>query len=1049
MALNRYSKITPLQHTGSFFELPAEMLENAVMARQKQYDAQQESYDTYLTALASMEMLPQDIAVSDQKREELMTKEKMLRDQFGGDITAPGYAQQFSDILRADATDPFYRRATFHLAQTKLWQKGLEDYVTKHGVAPSAWQDPFGTQLAGYKGALESELPLYTGIQQNVQFQPYVIENHMKPYLDREIEQGRVRRVELADGSGYYTNVRGEKLTEDEIYKVLLGMNLHSSDAYKVLRAQWENDPSLKNAEPDFDQFYDKQLRGIAAQLAYETRVETFAGNIPTATGTTPLATGRGSGDGDGDDLPSNLLTAVRATGASNPLAFESRNQFAVYRSSLMQERSRIMSTVNQDLTNMLGLNNLPTVISVKMIPSQDNPMGYIINLEYVHEGQVRRVNIARPDVLLDTSIPSLLKEAISKNIQNLTNLVSQVSGLDQAIDQVNTLDKLAFENGFGPNTYAEFARSGNNWGQVLRNNYREGTKTYEEFDDKLYEMRNLSNDIVIAMRTNPANLVQSLTEEYQLERARNLAERRSGSNYDVTLVDPDAANDRYLLSDSASVRELIEVATKVFNIPMEQLQPIISQPSEAGIQNIIQLIAQQTNNGQNLPYTANTITHKAVPSEFDKLVEPYVGFITLQRTGDSKFKNYLKTFEDHWRLGVDAQGRPLPGTNDMGSESGIRQNLKTVYSLNLNSTASGERYESNMSDLVSSILSSNRLNVFDFDTNKQIDTELRDRMLTPTKQGNPNYVVNGLTLDDEGINLLVTINADIEEELPARTVEIRNQSEVLIKNLQNLGIGINQRIMFSADNMLRGFLTEKPSPSQQFGQKRSNPISMVDTGLIRLPVSRAVVAQEINGQIVQEGTFIYKSPYTGEVKTSVDPIEITKMAYQDAMQLERYMTPENFATVDVNTFTNVKVNDNLIANGVNTITNPVYSILDRINNFATRDGRNITITSMRRSSNAGSAHALGDAVDLRIIDASNNLDYNTITTIDNAVTDWFSIPAVVPLYDVILELPSSYTQAQLTELKNRYPGSKMKFIINPEATGPHVHIEFNRTKLK
>jgi hypothetical protein len=1045
MAINRYSKLTPLQHTGSFFELPAEMLKSAVMARQEQYDAQQEAYDTYLTAIASMEMLPQDIAVSEEKKQTLMTKEKVLRDQFSGDITAPGYAQQFADILRADATDPFYRKATFNLAQTKQWQKGIEDYVAKEGVAPAAWQDPFGSTLSGYKGAIQSELPLYTGIQKNIQFQPYVIENHMQPYLKREIEQGRVKLVSTADGGGYYVNSKEERLTEEDIYRVLLEMNLHSSDAYKVLKAQWDNDPTIKSAEPNFNTFYDKQLKGIAAQLAYQTKVETFAGNIPTATGNNPLGPNP-NGNGD-NDLASNLLTAIRVSGATNPLAFESRNQFAVYRSSLMEERSKIMSTVNQDLTSMLGLGSLPRDLytKVEMVQSADRPTGYAINLQYVFNGVNRTIDISRPDVLLDTSIPPSLKPVIQSNIGNLTNLVSQVSGLDQALSQVNTLDKVAFEKGFGANTYDQFVRSGNNWGTILRANYSEGSDTYEEFDDKLDQMRNLSNDIVAAIRTNPSQLIQNLTTEFQLERAREIQSRGSGGTYDM----PEADVQLYTLERSSSVRRLIEVATKVFNIPMEELQPIISQPNQVGIQNIIRLIANKTSNGQELPYTANTITHKSIPDEFNNLVEPYVGFITLQRKGDSKFKNYLDTFNDHWRLGVDANGAPLGGTNNVASDEGIRQSEKTLFSLNINSTVAGERYESNMSNLVSSVLSADMLNAFDFNTNKQIDPDLRARMLSFNKQGKPNYTVSGITFDDEGTNLVLTVHADIEQGLPPRTVEIRGQGPVLIQNLQNLGIGIDQRIMNSANEMLKGFLTENPSPSQDFGQKRSNPVSMINTGLVQLPVTRAVVRQQLNGQMIEEGTFIYKSPYTGEVKTSVDPIEITKLAYQDAVQLERYMSPLEFQTVDVNTYSNIKVNQPIIDNGKNTSTRAVGAILDRINAFASKEGRSLTITSLTRSGNGGGAHTLGDAVDLRIIDASNNIDHNIVGTINRAVTDWFSIPAVQPLYDVILELPSNYTEAQLNEIKSKYPGSKMKFVINPEATGPHIHIEFNRTRIR
>lgn len=238
MALNRYSKLTPLEHTGSFFELPAEMLENAVMARQKQYDAQQEAYDTYLTALSSMEMLPADITISEQRKNELMTKEKALRDQFGGDLASAGYAQQFSDVLRADATDPFYRRATFNLAQTKLWQKAVTDYTTEHGVAPSAWQDPFGTNLANYKGATESTLPVFAGIQQNIAFQPYVIDNHLKVYLDREVSKQTIESRPMSDGNIVYYHKSGEKMTVNEIHNILKGMNLQNTDAYKVLKAQ-------------------------------------------------------------------------------------------------------------------------------------------------------------------------------------------------------------------------------------------------------------------------------------------------------------------------------------------------------------------------------------------------------------------------------------------------------------------------------------------------------------------------------------------------------------------------------------------------------------------------------------------------------------------------------------------------------------------------------------------------------------------------------------------------------------------------------------------
>lgn len=1015
MALNRYSKLTPLEHTGSFFELPAEMLENAVMARQKQYDAQQEAYDTYLTALSSMEMLPADITISEQRKNELMTKEKALRDQFGGDLASAGYAQQFSDVLRADATDPFYRRATFNLAQTKLWQKAVDDYTAKHGVAPSAWQDPFGANLATYEGATKSTLPVFSGIQQNIAFQPYVIENHLKAYLDREIVNGKVKVINTEAGQ-IYVNEKDERLGVQEIYDILKQLNLPSSNAYTVLEQQWKSDfNGIRTANPDFNKFYDDNLKSIAAQLAYSTNVQTYAGSTGNQGGSYSTRTAYGNGGPTDQEIVLGLMPSVPLQGALNPTAFENRNQFADYRSNLVSARKTALENSVANVRNIIDMSTLPLDYAAKVDVIPDNTSGsnnkFRVQLTYTDNGEQRSVDLSSPEILLDQRLPPDLKNRIRNGYGQIVGVASELKAYDYAIEQANKLDEIAFESGFGVGSYAEFRRSETGWLDRYKKEYESNPNGFIE-DSKLGDtrayLRNLPN-----MQANLATIQSNFTRQ-------TLAAAASRSNAaDVYGGTGTSTRGNELIINP--IEHLMTIGTKALGIPPSELEQFKNTPD---VKTLYDRIMQDYDPDKAAAYQ----------TRFDN----YLAYEAFKNKKDSKFTKYLNTFQDHWKVGISADGEPLYSSTG-GSAQGMRQNEKRLYSFNVNATTDGGRFNGVMSDLINSVLPGS--NLFDVETNTRITDEDRQRFQL-TSSGKPNYTISGFTFDDEGMNAIVTLYGDVDRELPPKTFEIRGVGSYISNSVGNLGL--KGGVMLGAiDSMLSGFLTEEKSASQLEGQKRSNPVSMITAGAVKLPVTKAITTQYIDGRVVEEGTFIYKPMFGKPTVYSADPMEVAQAAFEDASMIETLMNPSEILDIKQQNLPNVTISESIVREGRTSGTMAINKILTDIASLAT--GTTLNITSLNRFGNQTSAHTFGDAVDLSLM-RNGQVDQVAVNAVKQVATTLQSNPATAGLYDVLIEFQKEDDTSR--RLREQLAGTSVKVMINSKASGPHIHIEFNRANL-
>jgi len=113
MAINRFTRITPLEHTGQFFQLPFEALKTEITAKQTAYDTSQAALDDYLAEAAKQQYLPQDQQESSNRRKILMDQERALRERVGGDLASSSYQDGLRDLLRKDVIDPFYKNAAF------------------------------------------------------------------------------------------------------------------------------------------------------------------------------------------------------------------------------------------------------------------------------------------------------------------------------------------------------------------------------------------------------------------------------------------------------------------------------------------------------------------------------------------------------------------------------------------------------------------------------------------------------------------------------------------------------------------------------------------------------------------------------------------------------------------------------------------------------------------------------------------------------------------------------------------------------------------------
>jgi hypothetical protein len=245
---------------------------------------------------------------------------------------------------------------------------------------------------------------------------------------------------------------------------------------------------------------------------------------------------------------------------------------------------------------------------------------------------------------------------------------------------------------------------------------------------------------------------------------------------------------------------------------------------------------------------------------------------------------------------------------------------------------------------------------------------------------------------------------------------------------------------------MVAGFLQGEKVAKQEEGQTRSNPISMIDTGYVKLPVTKAITNQIVNGVEIAEGTYIYKPLFGGETVYSSDPLDISKAAFADAARIQPLITGADLINVANANYSNITVGEGIVRDGRTTAQRSIDFILRDLDAQATSLNTKLHVTSLNRPGNERSAHTYGDAVDLRLIE-NGQINLQAVDAVKNTVAKLEANEATKGLYTVLIEFNNA-NDPNLSVLRSRLSGSAVQVIHNPKATAPHIHIQFNRTKL-
>lgn len=683
----------------------------------------------------------------------------------------------------------------------------------------------------------------------------------------------------------------------------------------------------------------------------------------------------------------------------------------------MVSQRKKALESAIPTVQRILQTDTLPQSYDARIEVVPDNSEGsdgsFAVMFTYKDNGQEKTINLNDPSVLFNTTLPQDIKEKIRNGYGQITGVASELKAYDYAIEQANKLDEIAFESAFGVGSYEEFRRQGNK-GWVDRY-AKEYPNDPQGFLDEIPRLRNTRKYLqnLPDFRANLATIIR----EYQQERIRNASGASNASS--VYRYTDGAETTRNVVVNP--IDHLITIGTKALGIPSSELEQYRSTPN---VEDLYTRIMQSYDETKAETYLNN----------FDN----YLAYQAFNEKEDSKFTRYLETFENHWKLGISADGLPLHSATGP-SEQGMRQNQKNLYSFNVNATPQGKRFKEVMTDLVMTAIGSNQL--FDVETNTKITDKDRERFVL-TSSGAPKYTIAGFTFDDEGMNAIVTLPGDVQNNLAPKTFEIRGMGPSISREVGTLGL--KGGIMLGAiDEMLSGFLTEEKSPSQEYGQRRSNPVSMITAGGVKLPVMKSISNQMIDGQLVKEGTLIYKPLFGGETVYSTDPTKIAEAAFQDAARIEQMTTTDDVVDINTANIPNIKVSSNIVEEGRTTGSNAIRYILNELGTSS--NGNQLHVTSLSRFTNPQSAHFTGDAVDIRLVD-NGRIDQNAVTTVKDVITRLESNPNLRGLYEVMIEFQSD--DENYKALKQQLQGTPVNVIINKKATAPHIHIEFNRVRV-
>lgn len=289
MALNRFDTPSPVHHTGSFFELPYEILREPLLSMDQRYEQTQAGIDTYFQDHANQDYLQGDIEFSAKRREELLEQEAKLREDVGGDLLNPRYQKGIRDMVRKEATNPFYKKAAFNYkVYTDHHLKSESEYYKQHGTLPSQWQDPSGQFFRNYTNANQMGTINYRPIEARIPFTPLALQS-LEGIIKNKLHDGsgtlQAREGKRPDGSKYHYLVsrNRQRLTHGDLMDMLSSNpDIMASRAYTQLQDEFNEEPRLHNAYSNFDDYFmNEVLPGIASQLEYDFSEDKFMSWIP------------------------------------------------------------------------------------------------------------------------------------------------------------------------------------------------------------------------------------------------------------------------------------------------------------------------------------------------------------------------------------------------------------------------------------------------------------------------------------------------------------------------------------------------------------------------------------------------------------------------------------------------------------------------------------------------------------------------------------------------------------------------------------------------
>jgi len=1042
MAINRYTTISPLEHTGSFFELPVEALANTLQLKQQAYDTAQASLDTYLAEAAKMQYLPVDQQEASKRKELLLDQEKAMRQRVGGDLAAAEYQDGLRDLLRKDIMDPFYKDASFMYDQTvNRYQPAYQEFISKQGVAPESWQDPFGNFVRSYRGAHMDKPGVFSGIDANIPFQPTIIDQYVKPWLDKEFAN---QKLESRTINGIPTIVHTEKgeVTATTLRELLGSAGIEGSAVYNQLKRKFDSVPELKNSYPSFEEYYNEQLDNIAKSMAisyYKEKLEwtpppSYFGEGGTSARS---AVTTAADEQELEEIETEIKSGVameNIPGAASAFGFPTR-ELMVKKRALSQRmltqfwdgggqnaQGITVPSLTRRLESALGITQEDIAAGTSLSVLQNGENNEIAaTLSYTSkDGYARTVDLINPAeaIIRAEEMPDNVRSKLSDALLYIQQQNTEYTNIKAEISQLENFDRDMMTRYFGKDAWRNVTSRG--WHTVVSDpNYRNSPHYNKDRDTRF---TNFLSD-----QSSDADYLNTLQRNY------------SG------------------LTGEAKRNEMIYLLENVMG---KQVPPILKEegaPINYQLNELNRLLKTST-------YGARAGTDQTATETRQKWTDRLrstLAYEYLTKSNDPKMKMYTQTFQDHWQKGIDANGNPLSG---IGSTSGIRQTNRIIYDFNLaNSTGSesSELFRTNTRRLLGSLLSTgvsgsgvDILNTGQKNTNSLIPVYrwMSDELATSEElaslgkideDGNfAGFDLVGFSTDSQGIVMVIQgKNVDGGKQGQNGLYEVRNQTQIF--DMMDKAGFQSKAVLMTTHNFLKSFQDETEeytNGTQKPGQHRTKQTGIIDVGGYARPVEMLMRNQVIDGQEYKEGTFRYFSQSRKEYVYATDPLQVTLEAMVD--RRNTFEGPQGYSAVNKETYQNIQVNEEVFKNGGNVFSNQLLQVLDHINKTSTVKQ---TLTSGYRDAdhqlsraNPTSAHIQMDAADFSARGVDGDIDPAKVAYFYEVYQKYRPLG-----FQVILEVPPSQA-AGVADLKAKYGADFVNTSIE-HGTGAHFHIQYSR----